>query len=81
MVSSVADAGSGEAGVVVLAAFSVATTESGLLLDLSGERDTGRLCQDSGLEPGDGKAGDESIVWLLSDSGPGSPSPFVGEVA
>ena len=81
MASSVADEGSGEAAVVVRAAFSVATTESGLLLDLSGERDAGRLCQDSGLEPGDGKAGDESIVRFPPASGAGSFSSFVGEVA
>ena len=57
MVLSEVEEGSGETGVRA-AAFSVATMERGLLLlDLSGERDAGRLCQDSGLEPGD-----ESLV-------------------
>lgn len=79
MESSVADEGSGESAMDDRAAFWVATMDSGLLFDLSGERDAGRLCQDSGLEPGEGKPGDVSLV-RFDCSGAGSLSSLVGEV-
>lgn len=75
-VSSAADAGSGEMTPDVRDAFCVATTDSGLLLALSGDWDAGRLCQDSGLAPA---VEDAALVGLEWRSGAASSS-LVGEV-